>query len=210
MEYSLGISSIGRLIIADHVDMPNNRSIWHKSTAGVNYRTILRGNDDWVHVNPETYGRTQIHGSLEVTNLNVSSNKNAIHVTRDGVRATPAYETAESYLGDIGTDVSGVESRVVIPIETLFGDTINTAVEYQVFLQAYGNGNVWVSERNLDHFIVESSVPNLKFGWEIKAKRKGYENDRLVLQEDYTNDVIKTNEGFCGEYAVVPEFEETP
>ncbi len=28
---------------------------------------------------------------------------------------------------------------------------------------------------------MQSSVPNLLFTWEVKGKRRGYENDRLVL-----------------------------
>ena len=36
---------------------------------------------------------------------------------------------------------------------------------------------------NMDQnsFIVKSSKPNIEFSWEIKAKRKGYENHRLEI-----------------------------
>ena len=137
-------------------------------------------------------GNTLHAGPLSVLgDLKVVGAKNAIHVTRDGIRATPAYELAESYLGDIGTANTGKKKVVTIPIEILFKDTVNTSeYEYQVFIQSYGKGHVWVSERNEDSFVVMSSKKNLEFAWEIKAKRRGYEKDRMELQK-YDNDDIK-------------------
>lgn len=116
-------------------------------------------------------------------NLSVLGSKNAVHVTHDGLRATPAYETAESYLGDIGSALTDDDGQVTVNIETLFGEVVNTDFEYQVFLQSYGDGYVYVTERNKDNFVVKSSVPNIEFGWEIKAKRRGYENARLELTD---------------------------
>jgi len=123
--------------------------------------------------------------------LSVLGTKNAVHVTRDGVRATPAYETAESYLGDIGTAITNEEGEARIPIDVLYSDTVNTKdYEYQVFLQAYSDAVIFVSERNSEYFIVKSSNPNVEFTWEIKAKRRGYENDRLVIQDGINNDIL--------------------
>lgn len=131
-------------------------------------------------------------GGMVITgDLMVGGAKNAIHVTRGGVRATPAYETAESYLGDIGTSKTAKSKKIKIPIETLFGDTVNTnEYEYQVFLQSYEEGHVWVSERTPTYFVVKSSLSYTRFAWEIKAKRRGYEKDRLELQK-YDNDDIQ-------------------
>ncbi|WP_416037473.1 phage tail spike protein [Lactococcus formosensis] len=86
-------------------------------------------------------GKTNIAGDLQVT-----GSKNAIHVTRDGVRATPAYELAESYLGDIGEANTGETCEIKIPIEALFSDTVNTQETYHVFLSSYSRGHVWVSQ----------------------------------------------------------------
>ncbi|MFI8707620.1 phage tail spike protein, partial [Bacillus sp. NPDC077411] len=126
-----------------------------------------------------------------VGRLNVTGSKNAIHVTRDGVRATPAYETAESYLGDIGSSKTDEDGQVIIPIEELFSDTVNTSIEYQVFLTSYCSSHVWVSAREEEYFVVNSSEPNASFAWELKAKRRGFESDRLVLQDEYDNEQIK-------------------
>lgn len=114
------------------------------------------------------------------TDFNVTGTKNAVYVTRDGVRATPAYEMAESYLGDMGEASTDDNGQTKIPIEVLFGDVVNTAVPYQVFIQPYSSAHVWVEQRNQDSFTVKSDQPNTPFVWELKAKRRGYEKDRLV------------------------------
>lgn len=111
--------------------------------------------------------------------LGVDGSKNSIVRTSQGTVAINAYETAEYYFGDIGegqTDSNGV---AYVGIEKLFSETVNTSIPYQVFITAYGPGNVWVEQRKQDRFMVKSSQPNIKFGWEIKAKRKGYEHTRL-------------------------------
>lgn len=132
------------------------------------------------------YGSTTISGSL-----NVTSSKNAIHPTRDGVRATPAYETAESYLGDIGRSHTESNNQVWVPIEDLFSDTVNTDISYEVFLQSYDDARIWVADFRSDKFLVKSSKPLVWFAWEIKAKRRGYENERLVKQSDFDNKKIE-------------------
>ena len=112
-------------------------------------------------------------------NFNVYGAKNSAVKTSQGDVAVSAYETAEYYFGDIGegqTDSNGV---AYVGIEKLFNETVNTSIPYQVFITAYGPGNVWVEQRKQDRFMVKSSQPNIKFGWEIKAKRRGYENTRL-------------------------------
>ena len=115
-----------------------------------------------------------VHG-----NFNVYGAKNSAVKTSQGDVAVSAYETAEYYFGDIGegqTDSNGV---AYVGIEKLFNETVNTNIPYQVFITAYGSGNIWVEQRKQDRFMVKSSQPNIKFGWEIKAKRRGYENTRL-------------------------------
>ncbi|PFJ19022.1 endopeptidase [Bacillus cereus] len=133
-----------------------------------------------------TGNRVEVVGSFRAI-----GEKNAVHVTRDGVRATPAYETTESYLGDIGTGVTDENGQAIIAIDEIFSDTVNTSIEYQVFISPYSRAMIWVSAREENYFVVESSEPGAKFVWEIKAKRRGYENDRLNLQDDLTNDEVK-------------------
>jgi len=94
-------------------------------------------------------------------------------------------------LGDIGTAITNEEGEARIPIDALYSDTVNTKdYEYQVFLQAYSDAVIFISERNSEYFIVKSSNPNVEFTWEIKAKRRGYENDRLVIQDGINNNIL--------------------
>lgn len=119
---------------------------------------------------------TAVFGDFTVYN----GTKNAAQITRDGIRATPAYETAENYVGDIGENKTGQDNTVTIDIDPLLYDMVNTEMGYQVFVTPYSAARVWVSQRNDMSFVVESDTPNAPFGWELKAHRRGYESQRLV------------------------------
>jgi hypothetical protein len=127
-------------------------------------------------------------GAAVLGNFTVyNGTKNAASVTRDGIRLTPAYETAENYVGDIGEAVIGDEKTLVVNIDSIFGDVINTDRAYQVFITPYSNAKFWVSDRSPDSFTVTSDTAGAKFTWEIKGKRRGYEDDRLVKSDmDYS------------------------
>lgn len=120
-----------------------------------------------------------------------NGSKNAVQVTRDGVRATPAYELAENYVGDIGESKTGDGKTVRVDIDPLVFDLINTDKPYQVFLTAYSDAHFWVSERGKDYFIVSSDSPDSSFGWELKGKRRGFEDQRLVDTKDTYEDLKK-------------------
>lgn len=111
----------------------------------------------------------------------VYGTKNAIVPTSNGMAAINAYETAEYYFGDIGKAKTDKNGQVLIQLDPLFLETINTSIPYHVFVSPYENANVWVEQMDQNSFIVKSSKPNIEFSWEIKAKRKGYENHRLEI-----------------------------
>ncbi|MDM7531567.1 phage tail protein [Lacticaseibacillus paracasei] len=131
--------------------------------------------------------KVQVWGDFYVYN----GSKNAAQVTRDGVRATPAYELAENYVGDIGESKTGEDKTVRVDIDPLVFDLINTDKPYQVFLTAYSDARFWVSERGKDYFIVSSDSPDSAFGWELKGKRRGFEDQRLVDTKDTYKDLEK-------------------
>jgi hypothetical protein len=79
--------------------------------------------------------------------------------------------------GDIGDGVIGEDGKAYIRLDPTFLETVTT-IQYQVFLQRYGEGDLYVKERHESYFIV-SGTPGLEFGWEIKARQKDYENYRL-------------------------------
>ena len=117
--------------------------------------------------------------NLDATNLHVYGSKNSVVPSSKGYVAINAYETAEYYFGDIGESQTDKQGVKIINLEPLFLETVNTSVPYQVFLSSYDDAKVWVFARNNNMFIVKSDKPNVKFAWEIKAKRKDYENVRL-------------------------------
>lgn len=124
-------------------------------------------------------GGVNVTGPLNVDGLRVTGAKNSVVQTSQGYVGITAYETAEYYFGDIGEANTGENSQVVIGIDKIFNETINTTVPYQVFITPYSNCHVWVDQRFGNRFVIKSDKPNAQFGWELKAKRKGYENYRL-------------------------------
>lgn len=147
-------------------------SYWHAFQN--DYYSFTYGNSELVldvdYVTAE--GNMKVYGNFEV-----SGTKDCTIMTEQfGKLNYSAYETAEIYLGDIGeSEVIGGECIVNIDEKLLA--CVNTELPYQVFLQAYGDGRVYVSQRNATSFIVRGD--NIKFAWEVKAKRKNYENVRF-------------------------------
>lgn len=123
--------------------------------------------------------------NLVVDNLHVKSwfgddgYKHSTIKTSQGLIGVNAYETAEYYFGDIGESNTGNNNQVIIGIDHIFNETVNTNIQYQVFVTPYSSAHVWVEKRYNNRFVVKSDQPNAEFGWEIKAKRKGYERTRL-------------------------------
>lgn len=118
-------------------------------------------------------------GALVANSLRVTGSKNCIQDTEHyGYRAINAYETADYYFGDIGEGTIGTDGLCYVSIDDVFVEVVNTKCNYQVFLTKYGPGDLWIKERTENYFIIEGTS-GLLFGWELKAKRKGFETDRL-------------------------------
>lgn len=111
--------------------------------------------------------------------LSVAGTKNRIIDTENyDTRKQYCYETATPYFGDIGSGCTDNTGKCYIDINDIFSETVNTGVEYQVFLQKEGQGDIWVEEKTDSYFVVRGTE-NLKFSWEIKAIQKDYEFERL-------------------------------
>ena len=120
------------------------------------------------------YQPVTIGGSLSVT-----GEKNRIIDTENyDTRKQYCYETATPYFGDIGTAQTDETGKCYIDIDDIFAETVKTGVEYQVFLQKEGQGDLWVEEKTDSYFVVRGTE-NLKFSWEIKAIQRDYEFERL-------------------------------
>jgi hypothetical protein len=71
----------------------------------------------------------------------------------------------------------------VVQIDPLFADTVNLDAGYHVFVQAYGDAEISVSERTANQFVVKlrDGAPDVEFSYRLVAKRLGYESARMNL-----------------------------
>lgn len=49
--------------------------------------------------------------------------------------------------GDIGEAILDDSGKCIIMLDDIFSETITTEIEYQVFLQKEGKGDIWVQEK---------------------------------------------------------------
>lgn len=138
---------------------------------------------------PSTFmdGYLQVNGDLYVG----GSKSRKVKTKEYSDRLLYAYETPTPMFGDIGEGVLDDEGLCYVFLDPIFAETISR-VQYQVFLQKYGAGDCWVSERKGGYFVVQGTA-GLKFGWELKAKQKGYEQRRLDLNQQ--NGITDTDYG---------------
>ena len=109
--------------------------------------------------------------------------KNRVVETEDySMRTLTCYEMPSPMFGDIGEGVVGDDGLCYVSLDPIFLETISDGT-YQVFLQKYGMGECYVSERKSTYFVVKGE-PNLSFAWEIKAKQIDFDQQRLpILRE---------------------------
>lgn len=122
----------------------------------------------------KTYGDVIVPASNYVKVMDISA---------DNSRKLYTYESSSPMHGDIGEATTDENGECYIYLDDIFSETISTQMEYQVFLQKEGPGDVWVAEKTQQYFVVKGTE-NLKFAWEIKAKQKDYEYERLEIYDD--------------------------
>lgn len=88
------------------------------------------------------------------------------------------YEMPSPVFGDIGEAITDENGECYLFFDDVFLETVNSDIEYQVFLQKEGQGDLWVEEKTSQYFLVRGTE-NLKFAWEVKVKQKDYEYERL-------------------------------
>ena len=127
-------------------------------------------------------GYTFHNANIVAKSLSVQGSKNCLQETKSyGARLINAYETAEYYFGDLGFGKINEDGECLVYIDDIFLECVNTDAEYHVFTQAY-NGSIKTIERYKTYFIVKGEQ-GTSFSWELKAKRIGYENNRLDIQD---------------------------
>lgn len=137
--------------------------------------------------NTLTIGHTGAHnvttnhtGPVTITGtLTVSGTKSRVADTKDyGNRLLYCDETPAPTFTDFGSGTIGEDGLCYVELDPIFADTVNTSMAYQVFLQKCGRGDLWVSEKRPDYFVVEGDA-GLAFDWQLKAHQSGYETLRL-------------------------------
>jgi len=122
--------------------------------------------------------------------LGCSGTKNAIVPIDGGKRkvALSAIESPENWFEDAGS-ARLVNGAAAVPLDPDFIQTVNTEMEYNVFLTPYGDcKGLYVTNRTATSFEVHElggGTASVSFGYRIMAIRRKYEAVRFA---DHTND----------------------
>lgn len=110
--------------------------------------------------------------------------KSAAVPTSSGDRLLYNEESTEIWFTDYGFGVLK-DGVAVVSIDQIFAETVNLREPYHVFLQAYGDTEIYVSKRSATSFEVTArsgeTIGDIEFSYRIVAKRVGYETTRLEL-----------------------------
>lgn len=110
----------------------------------------------------------------------VGGSKNAIVPTEDGARLMYAEEAAEVWFSDYGFGQL-VDGVAIIEVDPIFAQTVNLEEPYHVFLQTYGDADLYVTNRTPTQFEVHlrDGDDAAEFSYRLVGKRLGFEDDRL-------------------------------
>jgi len=110
----------------------------------------------------------------------IGGSKNAVVNTTDGGRLLYSEESSEVWFSDYG--FGKLENGIaIVGIDPLFAQTVNLQEPYHVFVQAYGDAELYVSKRTSTQFEVHfrEGEADVEFSYRIVAKRLGFEQQRL-------------------------------
>ncbi|NFP92420.1 phage tail spike protein [Clostridium sporogenes] len=144
-------------------------------------------------------------------NFWVKGTKNCLQKTRDyGERLINSYETLGVYFGDLGRGFIGEDGTAYIEIEDMVTQIMNTDIPYHVTYTEIVPEMMTDEEirqrspfrlvKTTPTYFVLKGEPGAEFTWEIKAKRRGYENVRADSphQDELTrviNDYVEIDRG---------------
>src|SRR5580692_7414740 len=114
----------------------------------------------------------------------------AVHAGGSRKVALNTISSPEHWFEDAGSGQLS-NGEAVVNIEAVFGETVNTGVEYHVFLTPKGDcKGLYVTEEGPTSFVVRElgdGHSNIGFDYRIMAKRVGYEKVRLAdLTEQFS------------------------
>lgn len=167
-------------------------SVWEDSTDS--NAVVIKQNDSsgglrgYIFVNGEnpytgiTNGNTEIYGGKITTRtFNASGTKSRVVKTKNyGKILQYCYEMPSPMFGDIGCGAIDENGECYIFIDDMFGETVTSSMDYYVFLQKEGLGDLYVAEKKAQYFLAKGTA-GLKFSWEIKVRQMEYEYNRLEV-----------------------------
>jgi hypothetical protein len=118
-------------------------------------------------------------------NLVCTGSKSAVVPVDGGARKVALYavESPENWFEDFGSGKL-TEGVGTITLESTFSQTVNTGIDYHVFLTPNGDcKGLYVTRKTASSFEVlelEGGQSDVDFDYRIVARRKGYENIRLA------------------------------
>jgi hypothetical protein len=127
-------------------------------------------------------------GSCEIDSygdLACEGSKSAVVPVDGGSRRVALYavEAPENWFEDAGSGQLS-NGEAVIKLEAVFGQAVNTGIEYHVFLTPNGDcKGLYVAQKSATSFLVRElggGISSIPFDYRIMAKRKGYEKIRLA------------------------------
>jgi hypothetical protein len=122
-------------------------------------------------------------------NLFCTGSKSAVVSVDGGSRRVALYaiEGSENWFEDVGTRQL-LNGEAVVNLESVFSQTVNTDLNYHVFLTPNGDcKGLYVTQKTAGSFVVRElggGKSSIGFDYRIMAKRKGYENIRLEEKSD--------------------------
>ena len=144
---------------------------WDKSPAGGWAGRFVSANGNGISITTPS-GKTGL--------IVQGGTKNAAVNTDEGTRLLYSEESTEVWFSDYS--FGKLESdKAMITIDPLFAQTVNLKEPYHVFIQVYGNAEVYVSNRTPTSFEVHlrDGDSDVEFSYRIVAVRLGYESTRL-------------------------------
>jgi hypothetical protein len=110
----------------------------------------------------------------------LGGSKQAVVNTATGARSLYTEESSEVWFTDYGFGRLQ-NGRARILIDPGFAQTVSLEQPYHVFVQAYGDAEIYVEERTDLGFVVvgRGGDPDAEFGYRLVAKRAGFEDQRL-------------------------------
>jgi hypothetical protein len=110
----------------------------------------------------------------------VGGSKNAVVGTSSGARALYTEESTEVWFTDYGFGRL-TNGRAYVPIDRTFAETVSLDEPYHVFVQPYGDAELYVVRRAASGFEVvrRGGDRSVEFSYRVVARRRGFEGARL-------------------------------